>query len=105
MIFHVLWKNLNKMQVINPSTTMIDESVFYYNAYWVKFHGDMAEEDLPLMIDPVGEPVSTYTFVDYDHASNVVTSRSHTGILLFVWNGLIKAFSKQHRTVKPSTFG
>ena len=45
---------------------------------------DGAEEDPPLMPEPPGEPVLTYTFVESDHALNVVTSRSHIGILLFV---------------------
>ena len=87
------------------STPMIDESVFHYNVNCVEFYGDMAEEDPPRMPDPLCDPVSTSTFVDSGHASNVVTRRSHTDILFFVCNGLIKAFSKRHNTVKSSTFG
>ena len=55
------------------------------------------------MPEPLGEPVSTSTFVDAAHASNVVTRRSST-CNLFSCNGPIKAFSKQHNTVKSSTF-
>ena len=44
----------------------------------------MVEEDPPRMPHPIGEPVLAYTFFESDHASNVVTSRSHTGIILFV---------------------
>ena len=65
----------------------------------------MPEEYPPRMPEPLGEPVSTSIFVESDHASNAVTSRSHTGILLFVCHGLIKAFSKRHNTVESSTFG
>ena len=65
----------------------------------MEFYGNMVQEDPPQMPDPLGEPVSKSTFVDSEHASNFVTRISHTGILLFVCNGLIKAFNKQHNTV------
>lgn len=105
LIFHFLWKNPKKRQVLDPSTPLIDESVFHSNADWVEFYGDVVEEDPPRMPEPLGEPVVTSTFVDSDHASNVVTRRSHTGILLFICNGLIEAFSKRQNTVESSTFG
>ena len=57
------------------------------------------------MPDPRGEPVSTSTFVDSEHASNFITRRSHTGILLFICNGIIKAFSKLQNTFESSNFG
>ena len=44
-------------------------------------------------------------FVDADHASNVVTRRSHSGIFYFLNNALIKSFSKRQNTVELSTFG
>ena len=69
---------------MEPYTTMIDESVFHYNADWVGFYVNVVEEDLPQIPDPLGEPVLTSTFVDSDHASNVVTRISHKVILLFV---------------------
>ena len=60
---------------MEPSTPMIDESLFHYNADWVGFYRDVAEEDPPRMPEPLGEPVSTSTFSDSDHASNVFTRR------------------------------
>ena len=83
---------------MNSSTPMIDESVLHYNADWVEFYGHMVEEDPPKMPEPLGEPVLTSTFVESDHASNVITRRSHIGIILFVCNELIKDFSKRHNT-------
>ena len=68
------------MDLSNP---MIDESIFHSNADWVEFYGDMAEEDPLQMKEPISEPVSTFNFFDSDYASNVVTKRPHTGILLF----------------------
>ena len=104
-IFHFMWNNPNKRQVIEPSNTTIDESVFHSNANWVEFYGNVAEEDPPQMSEPLGDPVLRYTFFYSDHTSNVVTRRSHTGIILFVFSGIIKDFSKQQNTVKSSTFG
>ena len=79
---------------------MIDKSFLRSNADCVEFYGDMAEEDPPRMPEPLGEPVSKSAFVESDHDSNVITRRSHTGILLFVWNCPIKTFSKRQNTVQ-----
>ena len=47
LIFQFIWKNIKKRQVMDPSTPMIYKSLFHFNADWVEFYGDMAEEDLP----------------------------------------------------------
>ena len=39
---------------------------------------------MPKIPEPFDDPVPAFNFVDSDHASNVITRRSHTGILLFV---------------------
>ncbi len=46
-----------------------------------------------------------HVFVDANHAGNVVTRRSHTGILLFVQNSPILWLSRRQNTVETSTFG
>ena len=38
----------------------------------------------PKMPEPRGKSVNINVFVDSDHAGNVVTRRSHTGIMIFV---------------------
>jgi hypothetical protein len=57
------------------------------------------------MPEPFGNPVTLHVFVDANHAGNVVTRRSHTGILLFVQNSPIQWLSKRQNTVETSTFG
>ena len=52
-----------------------------------------------------GHAVSTHCFVDADHASNTVTRRSQTGILIFLNRAPIVWYSKQQNTVETSTFG
>jgi hypothetical protein len=59
----------------------------------------------PKMPAARGNSVRISCFVDADHAGNVVTRRSHTGILVFVNNALISWFSKRQNTVECSTFG
>ena len=85
---------------METSTPGIDESVFQSNSNWVEFYEDVEEEDPPQMPEPLGEPVLTSTFVDFNNALNVVTRRSNTGIILFVCNGIIKDFLKRHNTVE-----
>ena len=52
-----------------------------------------------------GHSVTISAFVDANHAGNVVTRCSHTGILVFVQNALIIWFSKRQNTVEAATFG
>ena len=72
---------------------------------WTPFYSDAAELLPPKMPEPLGHPVNIYTFVDANHAGNVVTRRSHTGILLFVQNSPILWLSRRQNTVETSTFG
>ena len=44
-------------------------------------------------------------FVDADHAGDVVSRRSHTGIIIFVNRAPIIWYSKRQNTVETSTFG
>jgi hypothetical protein len=83
----------------------IDESFFYANADWTDFYGDVTEELPPNMPEPRGHSVTISAFVDANHAGNVVTRRSHTGIFIFVQNAPIIWFSKRQNTVEAATFG
>ena len=44
-------------------------------------------------------------FVDADHAGDVVSRRSHTGIIVFANRAPIVWYSKHQNTVETSTFG
>ena len=111
LIFHYLSRNPKGRLVMDPATPDIREtlddgtSVFNLNADWTDFYDYAYEEDPPDMPEPLGPEVTTSAFVDSDHAGNVVTRRSHSGIFLFVQSALIKAFSKRQNTVESSTFG
>jgi hypothetical protein len=72
----------------------IDERIFHCNADWKEFYGDVEKELPPNMPKPGGRSVTISSFVDANHAGNVITRRSHTGIFLFVQNAPIIWFSK-----------
>jgi hypothetical protein len=57
------------------------------------------------MPKPRGHSVNISAFVDANHAGNVVTRRSHTGIFIFIQNAPIIWFSKKQNTVEAATFG
>ncbi len=105
LIVHYLWKNPVRRIVFDPNMPCVDESAFQVDADWTEFYGDVVEEEPPDMPQPLGKPVTISTFVDSDHAGNVVTRRSHSGIFIFVNNALIKSFSKKQNTVESSTYG
>ena len=44
-------------------------------------------------------------YVDADHAHDILTRRSVTGILLMINNTPVKWFSKRQKTVEISTYG
>ena len=105
LIFHYLARNPKKRLVMDPNLPLIDESAFNTDADWKEFYGDVIEEDPPRMPEPLGKALMQTLFVDADHASNVVTRRSHTGVFHFLNNAMIESFSKRQNTVESSTFG
>ena len=89
----------------DPKTPPIDESVFEHNVDWTSIYGEVEEELPPKMPKPHGNKVVISAFVDANHAGNVVTRRSHTGIIIFVQNAPIIWYSKRQNTVEAATFG
>ena len=74
---------------------------------WQEFYPD-AQELLPDKAEtpnPKGKPVRITFYKDADHAHDILTQRSVTGILLFVNNTPVKAISKRQKTVETSTYG
>ena len=83
----------------------VDYRAFNETADWTSFYGEVEEEMPPKMPEPLGRSVSIHAFVDANHAGNVVTRRSHSGIIIYVNNAPIIWFSKRQNTVESSTFG
>jgi hypothetical protein len=65
-----------------------------------------ASEDIPKDLPPEKGPrVRMTVYVDADHAHDLVTRRSITGILVMLNNTPIRWISKRQKTVETSTFG
>jgi hypothetical protein len=72
---------------------------------WKEFYAD-AEEDIPFpLIEPLGLPARITIYKDADHAHDLLTRRSVSGILLMVNNTPVKWISKRQKTVETSTYG
>jgi hypothetical protein len=106
-IFAYLKANKKCAVVFDPAPVALDEDTFasVSQEEWKEFYGDLQEELPPRMPDPLGKPMDITCFVDADHAGNIVTRRSHTGILIFIQNAPIIWFSKKQNTVESSSFG
>jgi hypothetical protein len=106
-VFHVfayLKAHSRSRIVLDPTVPKIDESSFEI-ADWTEFYANAKEPIPPNAPEPRGKAVVISCFVDADHAGNLVTRRSHTGILIFCNRAPILWYSKRQNTVETSTFG
>ena len=72
---------------------------------WGKFYPD-ATKDIPHDIpSPKGKSVRLTVYVDADHAHDLVTRRSVTGIVVMANNTPVCWISKRQKTVESSTYG
>jgi Reverse transcriptase (RNA-dependent DNA polymerase) len=82
-VFSYLKRHPRASVVFDPGMPDIDHSGFKaYN--WADFYGDVEEPLPPNMPEPMGKPVHITCSVDADHAGNLVTRRSHSGILILL---------------------
>ena len=106
-IFAYLKANKKCAVVFDPAPVELDEGAFANVTpdQWRDFYGDLTEELPPRMPEPLGKAMDITCFVDADHAGNIITRRSHTGILIFIQNAPIIWWSKKQNTVESSSFG
>jgi hypothetical protein len=69
-----------------------------------EFYPDASELLPPTAPHPLGKPVEMVAFVDLDHAGNLLTHRSHTGVLVYFNHSPILWYSKKQNGIEPSTF-
>ena len=92
---------------MTPVQTEVDDRIFPQSAQdeWNHFYPDAEELLLTKITKPRGCYMKTRTYVDADHAGNLATWRSHTGILIYLNNYLIIWFSNRQNTVEYLSFG
>lgn len=93
--------------VFDATMPIVDERLFNPTdaQYWDDFYPEAEEAIPPNMLKPRGKPVYLSCYVDSDHAGNLMTRRSHSGIFLYVNNTPVIWYSKRQNTVETSSFG
>ena len=103
-IFGYLKKSPRRRLYMDPDHPVVSENRFH-KFDWEDFYKD-CKEDVPAdMPEPLGNQMSTHCFVDASHASDKVTRRSQTGILIFCNRSPTVWHSKRQNSVEVSTFG
>jgi hypothetical protein len=103
-MFFYLNKHDKSRIIFNHADPIYDTNTFIIQD-WTEFYGDVEEELLPKMPESLGQSMNITTFVDANHAGNVVTRRSHTGVIIYLQNTSIIWHSHRQNTVETSTFG
>ena len=106
-IFGYLKKYHSEELVFDPSDPTINEQAFERRD-WASSefgHVEGKEELPPNMPEPGGLGFTVVAKVDADHASDTVTTRSRTGILVYLNCSLIHWWSKKQASIESSSFG
>jgi hypothetical protein len=92
-IFGYLVKRENSRIVFDGCAPVFADSTFKKHD-WSDIYGDDLKENIPAdMPQPCGNAVTITIIVDANHAGNLVTQQSHSGILIFVQNASILPFT------------
>jgi hypothetical protein len=103
-VFGYVKKHPDGRIIVDPKPP--DTSTYTFTPHnWTEFYPDAAEEIPPDMPTPKGLPIHTMCYVDADHAHDLVTRRSVTGILILANNMPMKWYSKRQKTVETSSYG
>ena len=73
--------------------------------YWKEFYPDTEEGHIRKKLEPLGEPVTVWFYLDTNLSGNLENRIPNSGILIFVNNTLINLYSKRQNTVESSSFG
>jgi hypothetical protein len=104
-VFGYLRKHQKGRILIDPG--QFDHSDYQAEEYenWREFYPDADEEMPPDQPEPLGSKARITIYVDADHAHDMLTRRSVTGIILFINKTPVKWISKRQKTVETSTYG
>ena len=92
--------------VVDTSEAPVRDTALYNVGFnWSEFYPDAVEQIPEDMPEPKGKLAKITCYVDADHARDVVTRRSVTGIVLLINNTPMVFMSKRQNTVETSTYG
>jgi hypothetical protein len=72
---------------------------------WSDFYKPVSEIIPPDAPTPRGKPVQMTAFVDSDHAGDLISRRSRTGVLIFCNRSPIVFYTKKQGSIESSSFG
>ena len=98
-------KTFPKGRILFDTSYPQHHSIDIDDADWIEWYPDAEEELPPDMPEPKGKSVRITVYLDADHAHDVVTRRSVTGILILLNNTPILWICKRQKTVETSTYG
>lgn len=106
-VYHIyaFLKHHDRCTMVFDDNTLNFTSADFQEHEWTDFYGNVQEAIPSNAPEPRGNPVQINAFVDANHAGNLVTRRSHTGILIYCNQAPIVWYSKAQKTVETSTFG
>jgi hypothetical protein len=103
-IFAYLRNHERSALVMDDTLSSYDDKRFA-KCDWTQNYPDATEAILSNAPEPRGKSVTMTCFVNADHAGCLATTRSHTGVIIFVNCAPILWYSKRQNTVESSTFG
>ena len=106
---HAILHIFSYLRQHDRSKVVFDSSIVDHGAFvrpdWTDFYPD-AKEAVPTDApEPRGKAVQSTCFVDADHASDRVSRRSRSGVLIYLNRSPIVWYSKRQNSVETSTFG
>jgi hypothetical protein len=93
----------NRLRLVLDPGYLPDIAVPDYD--WTDFYGDVVEPIPPDQPEPRGKPAQTTAFVDSDHAADLVSRRSRTGVLMYLQSAPIVWHTKKQGSIDTSSFG
>jgi hypothetical protein len=72
---------------------------------WTDFYGDVKEPIPPDCPEPRGMSAQTTAFIDSDHAADLVSRRSRTGVLVYLQSAPVIWYTKKQGSIETSSFG
>jgi len=103
-IFAYIKKHLQS-RIVFDYRTRDWSSIAWLNHDWKEYYPE-AHEGLPSNAPPPrGQAVQINMFCDASHATDLITRRSTTGIIILIQGTPILWYSKRQNTVESSTFG
>ena len=104
-LFGYLKKHPRSKMVMDERLPDFTETSAFSQYDWSEVYPDAKEAVPNNVLEARGNFVVMSCFEDADHAGDVVTRRSHTGVIIFVNRAPILWYSKKQNTVESSTFG